>query len=88
MLPAPVGAGEFVEARARQEVEHGAVVGRFVGDEPVDAAQAEPVGGPGQEPVLQAGAVVRGVDVQVADVGQARRAGVAFRAGQGRVDLD
>jgi hypothetical protein len=57
-----------------------------VRDEPVHAAQPEPVGGPGEQPVLQAGAVLRRVDAQVADVGEARGAGagVALRAGQGR----
>ncbi len=38
--------------------------------------------------MLQAGAVLLGVDVQIADVGETGRAGVAFRAGQGRADLD
>ncbi|MFF7791373.1 hypothetical protein [Streptomyces sp. NPDC007991] len=57
--------------------EHGAVGGGFAGDEPVHAAQAEPVGGLGEQPVLRSGAVLRRIDAQVADIGQAGGAGVA-----------
>lgn len=80
VLPAPVGTGQLTEARTRQVAEHGRVSGGLVGDEPVDAAQAEPVGGLAEQPVLQSRAVLHGVDAQVADVRQTGGAGVVGQA--------
>jgi hypothetical protein len=69
VLPAPVGARRFTPAGTGERLDGGAVGGRLVRAEPAGAAQAQPVEGPGRQPVPQAGAGSGGLVAQVAATG-------------------